>query len=201
MGIFKVDQSICIEPARGALSQFKPKIIFIIGGCRSGKSRHALELGQQLSEQDRIFIATCKPRDEEMQQRVAKHQSERDPSWKTMEVPVQIDKAIDDYSRKTTILLVDCLTLWISNLLLGDQGFKTIVPYIDLLTHSLRNARGSVILVSNEVGTGIVPEHELSRLFRDAVGFTNQQIAACSDEVIWMVAGIPVSIKQLPKSP
>jgi len=177
------------------LSQIKSQTTFIIGGCRSGKSCYALELGQKQSEQDRIFIATCKPRDEEMQQRVAKHQSERDPSWKTMEIPVQIDMAIDDCSRKGTILVVDCLTLWISNLLLDNPGFKAIVPYIDRLTHSLRNARGSVILVSNEVGTGIVPEHELSRLFRDAVGFTNQQIAACSDEVIWMVAGIPVSIK------
>lgn len=135
-----------------------------------------------------------------MHQRVAKHQRERDPSWKTMEIPLQIDTAIDDCSRKGTILLVDCLTLWISNLLLDNQEFKTIVPYIDRLTQSLRNARGSVILVSNEVGTGIVPEHELSRLFRDAVGFTNQQIAACAEEVIWMVAGIPVSIKRLPKS-
>ena len=177
------------------MSQFKSKTTFVIGGCRSGKSRYALELGQQLSEQDRIFIATCKPLDEEMQQRVAKHQSERDPSWKTMEIPVQIDKTIDDCSQKGTILLVDCLTLWISNLLLDNQGFKAIVPYIDRLTHSLQNARGSVILVSNEVGTGIVPEHELSRLFRDTVGFTNQQIAACADEVIWMVAGIPVTIK------
>ena len=200
MGIFKVDQSIFFEPEGGALSQIKSQITFIIGGCRSGKSRYALELGQQLSEQDRIFIATCKPRDEEMQQRVAKHQSERDPSWKTMEIPLQIDKTIDDCSLKGTILLVDCLTLWISNLLLDNQGFKTIVPHIDRLTQSLRNARGAVILVSNEVGTGIVPEHELSRLFRDAVGFTNQQIAACADEVIWMVAGIPVSIKRLPKS-
>ncbi len=182
------------------MNQTKPKIIFIIGGCRSGKSRYALELGQQLSKQGRIFIATCRPRDEEMQQRVAKHQSERDPSWKTMEIPVQIDKAIDDGSQKSTILLIDCLTLWISNLLLGNQKLKAIVPHIDRLAHSLRNARGPVILVSNEVGTGIVPEHELSRLFRDAVGFTNQQIAACADEVIWMVAGIPVSIKRPPKS-
>ncbi len=117
-----------------------------------------------------------------------------------MEIPVQIDAAIGDCSHKGTILVVDCLTLWISNLLLDNQGFKTIVPHIDRLTQSLENARGSVILVSNEVGTGIVPEHELSRLFRDAVGFTNQQIAACADEVIWMVAGIPVSIKRLPEA-
>ncbi len=199
MGIFKVDQSIFFEPEGGALNQIKSQTTFIIGGCRSGKSRYALELGQQLPEQSRIFIATCKPRDEEMQQRVAKHQSERDPSWKTMEIPLQIDKTIDDCSQKGSILLVDCLTLWISNLLLGNQGFKTIVPYIDRLTQSLKDARGAVILVSNEVGTGIVPEHELSRLFRDAVGFANQQIAACADEVIWMVAGIPVPIKRLPK--
>lgn len=134
-----------------------------------------------------------------MRKRVEKHQQERDPSWQLLEIPVRLSEAIAEHSQKETVLLVDCLTLWISNLLFVDNQIESIETYTQRLARSLANAKGTVILVSNEVGTGIVPEHELSRSFRDAVGFANQSVAACADEVILMVAGIPITIKQKPE--
>lgn len=171
------------------------KTTLIIGGCRSGKSRHALERATEFPENDRIFIATCVPGDDEMKQRVRHHQKERSQAWKTLEIPVHLPEAIDKNSNKGNVILVDCLTLWISNLLLKTNDLDKIEEHIRRLTRSLEKAQCPVILVSNEVGTGIVPENRLARLFRDAAGFANQKVAACSDSVIWTVAGIPVTIK------
>ena len=169
--------------------------IIVIGGCRSGKSRHALEMAEKISGKKKIFIATCVPNDDEMKQRVTRHQKDRGYSWTTVEIPVLVPEAIVEYSQKADVILVDCLTLWINNLLIeiNDQG--KIVEHIQELTQSLNKAQCPVILVSNEVGTGIVPDNKLARLFRDTAGFVNQNIAKCADRVIWMVAGIPVQIK------
>lgn len=169
--------------------------IIIVGGCRSGKSRHALDLAEQIPGDRRVFIATCVPSDDEMRQRVARHQQERGQRWSTIEVPVHLPEAIVDYSPRGSVILVDCLTLWISNLLLETDDLEKIIEHVTQLTYSLEKAQCPVIIVSNEVGTGIVPENTLARLFRDAMGFANQQVAACSNRVIWMVAGIPVTIK------
>ncbi len=169
--------------------------VFVIGGCRSGKSGHALELAEQISETNRIFMATCIPYDNEMRQRVARHQEERSKSWSTVEVPVFLPEAITENSQKANVILVDCLTLWINNLLLENIDTDEISGHVQRLKQSLETARCPIVLVSNEVGTGIVPENKLARLFRDAAGFVNQSIAAFSDRVIWMVAGIPVTIK------
>ncbi|MDM8550280.1 bifunctional adenosylcobinamide kinase/adenosylcobinamide-phosphate guanylyltransferase [Desulfobacterales bacterium HSG2] len=171
--------------------------IFVIGGCRSGKSRHALEIAEQISENNRIFIATCVPYDEEMRERVANHQKERGPTWATLEAPILLPGAILENSRKAGVILGDCLTLWISNLLLDPNESERIDGHISELTQSLERAECPVILVSNEVGGGIVPENKLARRFRDVVGAANQTVAACSDRVIWMVAGIPVPIKPI----
>ncbi len=169
--------------------------ILVIGGCRSGKSRHALEMAEKISGKKKIFIATCVPNDDEMKQRVARHQKDRGHSWTTVEIPVLVPEAIVEYSQKADVILVDCLTLWINNLLIeiNDQG--KIIEHIQDLTQSLKKAQCPVILVSNEVGTGIVPDNKLARLFRDTAGFVNQNVAKCADRVIWMVAGIPVQIK------
>ena len=168
----------------------------VIGGCRSGKSRFALELAEQVSEENRIFIATSAPEDDEMKERVARHQRERGDRWTTVEAPVRLPEAIIDYSREGNILLVDCITLWISNLLLETGDEITILEYLQRLIESLAASPCPVIMVSNEVGTGIVPENRLARQFRDIVGAANQRLAACSDRVVWMVAGIPVFIKE-----
>jgi adenosylcobinamide kinase/adenosylcobinamide-phosphate guanylyltransferase len=171
------------------------EIVLIMGGCRSGKSRYALELATQAAGRNRIFIATCMPGDNEMEERVRRHKKERNQSWTTLEVPVLLPEAVDEHGRQGNVIVVDCLTLWLSNLLLEINNPEEIEVHIDRLTQSLEASQCPVFLVSNEVGTGIVPENRLARRFRDVAGFANQSVAACSDMVIWMVAGIPVSIK------
>lgn len=168
--------------------------ILVVGGCRSGKSSHALHLAEQFPGR-KIFIATCIPRDKEMEQRVLKHQQQRSSTWKILEMPISLPEAINKHGLKGNVILVDCLTLWINNLIMDDENPANIDIHIRKLTRSLEKTECPVILVSNEVGCGIVPENKLVRLFRDITGFANQKVAACADHVIWMVAGIPVKIK------
>ena len=169
--------------------------IFVIGGCRSGKSRHALETADNFPGDKRIFVATCIPHDDEMKQRVVQHQQERSRSWDTVEAPLRLPEAIVEYSRRGRVLLVDCLTLWISNLLAETEDAAHILERIANLTQAMRASDCPVVLVSNEVGTGIVPENKLARLFRDLIGSANQAVANQAGKVVWMVAGIPVTIK------
>jgi adenosylcobinamide kinase/adenosylcobinamide-phosphate guanylyltransferase len=171
------------------------KKVFVIGGCRSGKSSFALEVAQKFSGTNKIFIATCIPHDEEMQQRIARHREERSQSWKTIEAPVLLPEAITDSSRRADAIIVDCLTLWVSNLLMESDDSKKIETQIPHLTESIKKSPCPVVLVSNEIGQGIVPENKLARQFRDLVGSVNQAVADCVDEVIWTVAGIPVKVK------
>ena len=130
-----------------------------------------------------------------MKQRVDRHQKERGQDWQTVEAPVHLPQTIIESSRQADVLLVDCLTLWISNLLMETEDDELINERISNLKQSLASASCPVILVSNEVGAGIVPENKLARRFRDLVGTANQAIAAQADRVAWMVAGIPVTIK------
>jgi adenosylcobinamide kinase/adenosylcobinamide-phosphate guanylyltransferase len=169
--------------------------VFVIGGCRSGKSSHALDLAEKTAGNRRAFIATCVPHDEEMKMRVERHKQERNPGWETLETPIHIADAIDALGSKYDVILVDCLTLWISNLLFDNNELNEVSASIQRLTQSINTAQCPVILVSNEVGTGIVPENRVARFFRDAVGLANQHVAKTCDKVIWMVAGIPVTIK------
>lgn len=171
------------------------EVIFIIGGCRSGKSRHALEIADRISGNKKIFIATCIPHDAEMKRRVDRHQKERGQDWQTVEAPVHLPRTIVECSRRASVLLVDCLTLWISNLLMETENDEVIDEQILNLIQSLASAGCPVVIVSNEVGAGIVPENKLARRFRDLVGAANQAVAAQADRVVWMVAGIPVKIK------
>jgi len=170
------------------------KNIFVIGGCRSGKSGHALKLADEF-KQKKIFIATCVPRDEEMKMRIRQHQEERGKNWNPLEIPVKISEAIAEVSSTADIILVDCLTLWVSNLLLESASMDFVMEHAKLLEQAVEKSNCPVIFVSNEVGTGIVPENQIARLFRDAAGFVNQKIARVCDQVVWMVAGIPVTIK------
>ena len=170
------------------------KVLFIIGGCRSGKSSHALFLANQIPGH-KIFIATCMPHDKEMEERVLLHKKQRSRAWTTLEAPIRLSEEISKNSQKENVILVDCLTLWISNLLLENNNQKNVDGHIRKLIQSLEKAQCPIILVSNEVGTGIVPENRLARRFRDTAGFTNQRVAACANKVIWMVAGIPVGVK------
>ena len=171
------------------------EIVFVVGGCRSGKSRYALETADGISNEHKFFIATCVPHDAEMKQRIDRHQKERSPDWQTVETPVHLSRAVAACSRQAKVLLVECLTLWISNLMLEIENDKIIGERIAELVQSFDSATCPVILVSNEVGAGIVPENRLARRFRDLVGAANQAVATRADRVVWMVAGIPVTIK------
>ena len=176
------------------------KNILVIGGCRSGKSSQALKLADQFPSNMRTFIATCVPYDDEMKERVARHQKERDNTWRTIEEPLDLHKAITEHGKSSDVILIDYITLWISNLLLKSSSINSspidyVLKNVEKLMNAVQKAECTVIMVSNEVGTGIVPENELSRMFRDAAGFANQHIANAVDQVIWMVAGIPVKIK------
>ena len=168
--------------------------ILVLGGCRSGKSSHALKLAEGMGNR-RVFVATCVPHDEEMQARVDRHRRERGDAWKTLEIPVNLAEAIGAHSLAADVILVDCLTLWLSNLLMQTQDSQQIRRHIDNLVDAVKTAPLAVILVSNEVGAGIVPENRLARLYRDLAGWTNQAVAAACDRVVWTVAGIPVTIK------
>jgi adenosylcobinamide kinase / adenosylcobinamide-phosphate guanylyltransferase len=166
--------------------------IFVVGGCRSGKSRHAQELAEKITDIHRVFIATCVPYDEEMKDRVRRHQKDRGSTWTTVDAPVELAEAILKQSQNAQVILADCLTLWMSNLLMESENLESRV---EELTVAINKAQCPVIIVSNEVGTGIVPKNALARQYRDAAGFANQKVAACVDKVIWMVAGIPVPVK------
>ncbi|MBF0204401.1 MAG: bifunctional adenosylcobinamide kinase/adenosylcobinamide-phosphate guanylyltransferase, partial [Desulfamplus sp.] len=147
----------------------------------------------------KIFIATSMPTDREMEDRVTKHQKERGNGWDTAEVPVDISAKIKELSMSgelaTDLILVDCLTLWVSNLMFHDFDENGILRMTEELQNTLKNSPLPVFLVSNEVGSGIVPENALARKFRDMAGMVNQKIAQIADQVIYMVAGIPVNIK------
>ncbi len=168
--------------------------ILVLGGCRSGKSAHALQLAQGMGA-SRVFVATCVPQDDEMQDRVDRHRRERGNTWSTLEVPLELADAIRIHSASSEVILVDCLTLWLSNLLMETQDVRRIRQRIDGLAEAVKAAPSAVVLVSNEVGAGIVPENRLARCYRDLAGWTNQAVAAACDRVVWTVAGIPVTIK------
>lgn len=170
--------------------------VFVVGGCRSGKSRHALELAEETPGKRKTFIATCIPRDGEMEERVANHKIERGPGWTTVEAPVRLPEAILENSKRSDVVVADCLTLWVSNLLLEGYGRDRLEEHTRKLTDSLEKASCSVIIVSNEVGTGIVPENKIARLFRDVVGNVNQAVARTAGRVVMTVAGLPVTIKK-----
>ena len=167
----------------------------VIGGCKSGKSGFALTLAEE-SGQNPIFMATCVPLDDEMKDRVKRHRAERSNRWYTVDVPEFLPEAVAEYGKKENVLLVDCMTLWITNLLLKFDNTDTVNDRVERLIRALETAPCPVILVSNEVGAGIVPGNRLARVFRDAAGIANQKFAAAANRVVWMVAGIPSVIKK-----
>lgn len=169
------------------------KVIFITGSVRSGKSDFAVKLAKGF-KQKIVFIATCPPLDEEMKCRIKKHRRKRPQDWRTIEEEVHLPAVLDKL-RKEEAAIVDCITLWISNLLLSGRKEDEVLREVEELVESLKKIQASVVLVSNEVGWGIVPDNKLSRIFRDIVGITHQKISKVSDEVYLMVGGIPLRLK------
>jgi adenosylcobinamide kinase/adenosylcobinamide-phosphate guanylyltransferase len=170
------------------------KKILITGGCRSGKSRFALDYANQHYSK-KLYLATCEVLDEEMAQRVENHKKMRGPEWQTIEEPIEIVNKIRQYGDEVEVILSDCITLWLSNLLMRQKDDPEIMDEVGSLIDTIKHNQTSIILVSNEVGMGIVSADPLSRRFRDLSGMANQRIAEWVDTVIFMVSGIPIFLK------
>ncbi len=173
------------------------KTILITGGCRSGKSRFALDYANQHFSK-KLYLATCEALDEEMAQRIAHHKKMRNPEWQTIEEPVEVVDKIRRYGDEADVILLDCVTLWLSNLLMRREDDLQIIKETDRLIETIKQSLASFIVVTNEVGMGIVPADPLSRRFRDLSGTTNQKIGEGADTVIYMVSGIPLFLKGSP---
>jgi adenosylcobinamide kinase/adenosylcobinamide-phosphate guanylyltransferase len=166
--------------------------MLVLGGARSGKSAHAERLARETGF-SRVYIATAQAFDDEMRVRIARHKADRaSDGWLTIEEPIGLAAAIARHTSPDAVVLVDCLTLWLSNIMLGERDVSRMQA---ALLSVLDGARGPVILVSNEVGLGIVPETKLGRDFRDAQGRLNQAVAAIASHVVFVAAGLPLNLK------
>ena len=170
-------------------------VTFVFGGARSGKSRYAEALAAKYRGV-KTYIATAEAIDSEMRARIAKHREQRGEGWETREVPLYLIESLA--AGGSDLVLIDCITVWIGNLMHYGRDVKTEVAR---LCEALAQAKARVIVVSNEVGLSIVPENALARAFRDEQGFANQSIAGLADEVIFVAAGLPVILKKLRRKP
>ena len=179
------------------------QLILILGGARSGKSAEAVRIARQIQDGQVLFVATAEPGDNEMRLRIEKHRSERPAHWHTLEAPRHIGKAIGRQSERYSTIIVDCITLLVSNLLLDEPD-----PYTEAVRESVDQeieeiVRAAIelpcasrtVVVSNEVGTGMAPLTPVGRAFRDLVGKANQTLAAASNRTVLMVAGLPLVLK------
>lgn len=166
-----------------------PRLTLVLGGARSGKSRHAEALVTALPP-PWAYIATAQALDEEMKARVAEHRARRAAGWQTLEAPRDLAGALAEAAGQP--VLVDCLTLWLTNLILADLPLE---PEVQRLEEALAQATAPVVLVANEVGLGIVPENALARRFRDEAGRLNQRLAVRAERVVFLVAGLPLTVK------
>ncbi len=165
--------------------------LLVLGGARSGKSNYA----QQRAEAEMgalVYIATGQAFDAEMQERIARHRADRGERWRTVEAPLALAEAMRAEAAPDRVLLVDCLTLWASNLMLADRDVETETA---ALAACVREVQGRLILVSNEVGLGIVPDNALARRFRDVAGRINQTVAQAVDEAVFVAAGLSLPLK------
>ncbi len=170
------------------------KIYFITGGARSGKSAYAEKLAGGLTGR-RAYLATAQALDAEMGTRIAKHRKDRDSTWDTYEEPLAVADLLRKISGRYQVALVDCLTLWLSNVMAHRDGDAAVLRDVETLVKALSDFEGACIVVSNEVGLGIVPDNPLARKFRDFAGMLNQKVAQTADEVYFTAAGIPMRIK------
>ena len=163
----------------------------ILGGARSGKSQFAQALAESVCEQP-IFVATAEARDDEMSERIARHVAERGDIWEVVEAPILLCEAITEACSERTAVLVDCLTLWLSNITLAGLDVEA---ELQKLKRTIETIETPLVLVSNEVGMGIVPESPLGRQFRDAQGRLNREVASVCRRVEFIVAGLPMTLK------
>ena len=171
----------------------------ILGGVRSGKSREALRLAASLPPGFRgAFLATAQALDADMRARIERHQAERPRGWATVEEPHDVVRALEGMATRYDVVVLDCLTLWVANLMLRGDEEKAILVAADALADFVAERRFSLIIVSNEVGAGVHTETEIGRRFGDALGWVNQRIAAAVDRVSYMIAGLPMTVKDVP---
>jgi adenosylcobinamide kinase/adenosylcobinamide-phosphate guanylyltransferase len=181
------------------------QLTFLLGGARSGKSTHAERLARQIGG-NATYIATAEALDPEMADRIAAHQRKRPEDWRTLEIPRRIAAVLEKAPPRSQVIILDCLTLLVTNILLAvspeeDEpeeavAFNLVKGELEALLAFIERHEAHWILVSNEVGLGLVPPYPLGRVYRDLLGWANQQVAARANEVLWMVAGIPLPIHQ-----
>jgi adenosylcobinamide kinase/adenosylcobinamide-phosphate guanylyltransferase len=172
----------------------RKSVTLVLGGVRSGKSRWAQALAGNC---ERVaYVATAQARDREMDEKIRRHQADRPADWKTLEEPLELARVLLNHGEKFDLLLVDCLTVFVSNLMeTAETDGVSMERRVDAFLEALRLIPASVILVSNEVGSGVVPPYPTGRVYRDALGELNQRVAAIADNVVLMVAGLPLALK------
>ncbi|HSW57502.1 MAG TPA: bifunctional adenosylcobinamide kinase/adenosylcobinamide-phosphate guanylyltransferase [Dehalococcoidales bacterium] len=179
-------------------------ITLLLGGARSGKSYFAQEAAKKAEKV--LFVATAQAGDEDMLRRIQKHQAERPANWRTVEATTHIGRCIEETIRTENLVIIDCITLLVTNIIcqIDEKEYDScdeaalescVLAEIKELQECLKNVNASFILVSNEVGSGIVPDNRISRIYRDLLGRANQMLAQSADEVYLMVAGIPLRVK------
>lgn len=169
-------------------------ITFVTGGCRSGKSSYAQRYAESVGPV-RVYLATSQALDDEMRKRIDAHQASRGQGWTTVEEPIDIVPALLSASQHADVILLDCVTLWVTNCLMAGMDDEDVFARTNDLVRALDDLPCAVVIVSNEVGSGIVPEHALARRFRDLTGAVNQRLAACASTVVLSVSGIPLAVK------
>ena len=173
----------------------KKSVTLVLGGAQSGKSYYAQQLASHF---ERVtFIATARCTDAEMRKKIARHRRERASTWRTIEAPLGLETAVRSASRESEVVLIDCLTIYVANVMnAGRKSKNDSKDCIDAVCDAIRRAEASVIVVSNEVGSGVVPPYRSGRAYRDFLGQMNQKVAQISDLVILMVAGVPMTVKE-----
>ena len=171
-------------------------LIFVTGGARSGKSSYAERLAAQFQEQSGqavTYLATAQAFDDEMRERIGRHRAERPADWHTLEEPLNVVQAVQN--AHTPTLLLDCLSVWVGNLMHFEYADEQILAQADALAQAARSRPGTTIFVTNEVGFGIVPDNALARRYRDVLGWVNQRAAAASTEAYLVASGLPLKLK------
>jgi adenosylcobinamide kinase / adenosylcobinamide-phosphate guanylyltransferase len=185
----------------------RKRLILLLGGARSGKSSLAETMARRLAVDGRVlYVATARAGDDEMGARIAKHRESRPAAWRTLEEPLRLGERLAEDAGDARVVLIDCATLWVTNLLLAACGESEDVPpaaeaavlaEVDSLLEAQRAVDATMLVVSNEVGLGLVPPYPLGRAYRDLLGRVNQRLAAAADEVYLLVAGLPIELKAL----
>ena len=177
-----------------------PRVVLLLGGARAGKSQLAEKLARQWGRRV-LYVATAQPGDEEMRQRVEMHRARRPAHWRTLEEPLNVADAVAPHLSSVDTVLLDCMTLWASNILLAEENAaraeERLMGEIERLVERCRQGNVTLLVVSNEVGQGVVPAYPLGRQFRDVLGRANQLLARSADAVLYCIAGIPIELKML----